>query len=55
MNRPETTAEMYKYMRTIGLQEGIDFFEIIMDNGWASSEEEVHEYLESLDIHPNSD
>ena len=54
-SKPHTRAEMCAYMCRIGLTEGMDFYEIIMENGWADSEEEVREYLESLDVYPWDD
>ena len=55
MDRPETREEMCRYMSWIGLQEGYSFHALMVENGWASTEQEAKAYLESLDIYPWDD
>jgi len=51
-SRPQTREEMVDYMARIGIQEGINFPALIVENGWAASEAEAQEYLETLGIFP---
>jgi len=55
MSRPETREEMTEYMSRIGIQEGINFPAVIVDNGWAATEAAAQEYLETLGITPWDD
>ena len=55
MKKPETREEMCGYMRYIGWQEGYNFHAHMVENGWASTEQEAKAYLESLDIYPWDD
>jgi hypothetical protein len=54
-SRPETAEEMSWYMRYIGLGEDVNFHALIVENGWAATEAEAKEYLESLGIFPWDD
>ena len=55
MSKPKTRAEMVEYMARIGLSEGVDFHAVIVENGWAATEEEARLYLEALGITPWED
>jgi hypothetical protein len=53
--RPGTREEMLFFMSYIGLQEGINFHALLVEWGWAGTEDEARLYLESLDIFPWED
>jgi hypothetical protein len=54
MDKPKTHEEMARYMNSIGIGEGIDFYQDIIDQGWCNDKDEVEKYLDELEIYPNS-
>jgi len=55
MSKPKTRAEMTEYMARIGLFEDVNFHAIIVENGWAATDDEARLYLEALGITPWDD
>jgi hypothetical protein len=55
MQKPESCEDMEDYIIGLGITEATNFHKIMVENGWASDEDDAKSYLESLGVFPWDD